>query len=59
MKTVKFLFENDERVNTPLCDNCIITSMCLNQNNEIIYYIENNKQGVANEWWPERLVTLT
>lgn len=56
-RTVEFEFDLYDRVNTPLVDNGMI-SMLGYDDMGIVYFVENNIQGVANRWWKESKLVL-
>ena len=59
MTEVKFKFDLFDTVDTPLVAEGIITMQAVNHTGSIIYWVENNVQGVANDWWPEAQLAST
>lgn len=54
---LEFKYNLYDRVNTPLVDNGIIT-MYGYDDTGIVYFVENNIQGVSNRWWKEDKLVL-
>lgn len=54
---IDYNYDLYDRVNTPLVDNGIITMLGYDDTG-IVYFVENNVQGVANKWWKENKVVL-
>jgi len=52
---IAFKFKMYDKVTTPLTVKGIITMLGMDDSG-LVYWVENNEQGVNNRWWPERLL---